>query len=254
MTWRLTDIYRHPVKSLGEEALDRAILTPDQGIPWDRAWAIVHAHADWDPDAPGFISGSRNVVNQTQVPRLAQIVCVFDEAKGVLSLSHPDLGTLSVQPAVPADQTRLMDWIAPLTEGTPSVGPFQFCAAPGVRYTDFEDTHISLATGNSLRALQERVGQKLEHIRFRMNLWLEGPPAWSELDWVGQDIEIGEAIITIIGRDERCNATNANPATGKRDTSLPALLQRDFGHMDFGVYAQVKRGGTVRPGDPARLI
>ena len=147
-----------------------------------------------------------------------------------------------------------MDWIAPLTQGTPSTGPFQFCDVPGVTFTDFEETHISIATGNSLRALSQRIGQPLEHIRFRMNLWLEGPPAWSELDWVGRELQIGPARLAIIARDERCNATNANPATGKRDTQIPALLRKEMGHMDFGVYAQVIQGGTVRPGDEASLV
>jgi len=164
------------------------------------------------------------------------------------------LAALSVKPAEAQDQARVMDWIAPLTEGTPSTGPFQFCDVPGVTFTDFEETHISIATGNSLRALEHRIGQTLEHIRFRMNLWLEGPPAWSELDWVGKDVQIGAARLTIIGRDERCNATNANPATGLRDTQIPAMLRKDLGHMDFGVYAQVVQGGAVRPGDAAHLV
>ncbi|MEM7058211.1 MAG: MOSC N-terminal beta barrel domain-containing protein [Pseudomonadota bacterium] len=254
MTWSLTNIYRHPVKSLGEESLDQVMLETGGGIPWDREWAIVHAKAEWDPAAPGFISGSRNVVNQTQVPRLAQITCTFDETAGVMTLRHPDQGEISARPSHKDDQARLMDWLAPLTEGTPSQGPFQFCDALGVRYTDFEDTHISIATGNSLRALEQHAGQSLEHIRFRMNLWLEGPAAWSELDWVGNDVEIGAARFRIIARDKRCSATNANPMTGVRDTQLPALLQETQNHMDFGVYAQVVRGGPIKCGDTARLV
>ncbi|MEM9140275.1 MAG: MOSC N-terminal beta barrel domain-containing protein [Pseudomonadota bacterium] len=254
MAWTLTHIYRHPVKALGAEALAHAVLEAGGGIPWDRAWAIVHAKADWNAAAPGYISGSRNVVNQAQVPRLVQLQIAFDDEQGSLNLSHPDLGNLSVTPADPADQTRLMHWIAPLTEGTSAPGPFQFCAAPGVRYTDFEETHLSIATGTSLRALEERVGQPLDHARFRMNLWLDGPAAWSDLEWVGQEIEIGEARFAVIARDKRCNATNANPANGRRDTQIPGVLQRDLGHMDFGVYAQVTRGGTIRCGDAARLV
>ncbi len=56
------------------------------------------------------------------------------------------------------------------------------------------------------------------------------------------------------GRCVRCNATTANPATGKRDVQVPALLKQRFGHVDFGIYAQVVRGGTVRRGDAARVV
>ena len=95
-------------------------------------------------------------------------------------------------------------------------------------------------------------GQSLEPIRFRMNLWLDGLPPWSEFDLIDREIEIGETRMKIIGRCERCNATTANPATGMRDAQIPALLRQRFGHMDFGIYAQVIRGGTIRVGDTAR--
>ena len=94
----------------------------------------------------------------------------------------------------------------------------------------------------------------LQHIRFRMNLWIDGFPPYAELDWVGHEIEIGEARLKITARDKRCAATTANPATGKCDVDLPKLLHSEFGHMDFGVYAQVVRTGPVRLGDAVRVI
>ena len=251
--WRLDALYRHPVKSLGEEALDQATLAPGHAMPWDRKWAIAHGGA-WDPANPGWMGGSAKMVSTTYVPRLAQMQVRFEETTESVHLSHPDLGALSVQPSDPLHHPVLTRWIEPLLEGTGREGPFHVCEAPGVAFTDFEETHISIATGNSLRALEQHIGQSLEHIRFRMNLWLEGPAPWSELDWVGQEIEIGEARIKIIGRDQRCNTTNANPATGQRDTQIPAFLRRQFGHMDFGVYAQITQGGTIRKGDAARLV
>lgn len=254
MTWTLARIYRHPIKSLGAESLDSVTLEPGKALPHDRTWAIAHSGADWDPDAPAWIGGSAKVVNQTGVPRLAQMQVRYDEATDGVHLSHPDLGDLSVQPSDPLHHPVLTSWIEPLLEGTGREGPFQVCEAPGVAFTDFEETHVSIATLNSLRALEQHVGQTLDHIRFRMNLWIEGPRAWSDLDWVGREIEIGEIRLQIIGRDARCNATNASPKTGARDTQIPALLRKTFGHMDFGVYAQVVQGGTVRAGDTARLI
>ena len=253
MSWSLAAIYRHPIKSLGEEALDEVTLRAGQAIPHDRTWAIAHGGA-WDPENPAWMGGSAKMVSTTYVPRLSQMKTRFEEATGSVHLSHPDLGELSVQPSDPLHHTVLTGWIEPLLEGMGRVGPFHVCEAPGVAFTDFEDTHLSIATDNSLRALSEHIGQPLEHIRFRMNLWLEGPAPWSELEWVGQEIEIGETRLSIIGRDARCNTTNANPSTGKRDTQIPAYLRKTFGHMDFGVYAQVTRGGTIRAGDRAKPV
>ena len=253
MTWRLAEIYRHPVKSLGEEALDEVRLEPGRPLPWDRAWAVGHSGTRWQPERPEWaISG--NFVNQTHVPRLAQIATSFDEATRRLTLSHPDRPELTVVPGTAEGDAVLTDWVAPLTEGSPRSGPFRICQAPGVAFTDFEDTHVSIGSVASRRALEELAGQPLEPIRFRMNLWLDGLAPWEDLDLVGREIEVGDTRLKVISRDARCNATAANPATGQRDVPVPALLRKTFGHMDFGVYAQVVAGGTARRGDAARPL
>lgn len=252
MSWRLAEIYRHPVKSLGEEALDSVALTPGRPLPHDRAWAIGHARTGWVPGrSPWETSG--NWVDQTNVPRLAQISVSFHEASGRLVLRHPDRPELVVHPERPEDDAALTEWVAPLAEGTVRSGPYHVCRQPGLQFTDFEETHVSIASTSSLRALEEIAGKPLEPIRFRMNLWLDGIEPWAELDMVGREIEVGEARLRIIRRDKRCAATTASPATGERDVPVPALLKRTFGHMDFGIYAQVVTGGTVRRGDAARL-
>lgn len=251
--WTLSAIYRHPIKSLGEEALDTVALAAGEAMPHDRKWAISHGGA-WDPGAPGWIGGSAKMVSTSYVPRLAQMKVRYEEPTESAHLSHPDLGELSVQPSDPLHHNVLTNWIEPLLEGTGREGPFHVCEAPGVAFTDFEETHISIATANSLRALEQHLGQSLEHIRFRMNLWLEGPTPWSELDWVGRELEVGGVRLQIIGRDARCNATNANPATGTRDMQIPAYLRKTFGHLDFGLYAQVTHGGAISRGDTARLV
>ena len=55
-------------------------------------------------------------------------------------------------------------------------------------------------------------------------------------------------------RDARCSATTANPVTGKTDVEVPKLLHSEFGHTDFGLYAQVVKSGPVRNGDPVRVL
>lgn len=252
MSWTLAEIYRHPVKSLGEEALDAVELAPGRPLPWDRVWAIGHARTGWAPGrSPWETSG--NWVDQTNCPRLAQIAVRFDEGTGRLVLSHPDRPVLTVSPGDPADEAALIAWVAPLAEGTVRAGPYHFCRSDAVQFTDFEDTHVSIASVSSRRALSEIAGRELAPIRFRMNLWLDGLDPWEDLELVGREIEVGKARLRIIRRDVRCNATAASPETGERDVPVPALLKRSFGHMDFGIYAQVVRGGTVRRGDAARL-
>lgn len=250
MTWSLREIYRHPVKSLGEEPLAEVDLSKGKPMPFDRRWAIAH-------DGAEPISGwahCRNFVTQRHVPRLAQLGVSFSVRNHMLTLNHPDLGDLAVQVGTPDGDDELTEWLAPLTEGTVQSGPFLVYEIPGVAFTDGEDCHISLATLASRKALADLAGEPLEPIRFRMNLWLDGPAAWEDLDWVGREIEIGDARLKVVSRCERCASTTASPVTGERDVQVPALLREHLGHLDFGVNCQVVSGGTVRRGDAARLV
>ena len=250
MTWSLAHIFRHPVKSLGEEALGEVDLATGKPMPFDRRWAIAHGAAE---EIRGW-AGPKNFINQTHVPRFAQIRMSFLPESHTLRLSHPDLPDLTIRPGSVDGDDALSEWVEPLTKGTTRSGPFLVYEVPGVAFTDFEDTHISIGSEASRRALGQLAGRDLEHIRFRMNLWVDGMSPWEEFELGGREIEIGEARLKITERVTRCNATAASPSSGARDVPVTKLLDEHLGHQDFGIYAQVIRAGTVRVGDEARLV
>ena len=252
MSWRLAEIYRHPVKSLGEEPLDVVRLEAGRPIPHDRTWAVAHGAAAWDPHRPAWLH-CRNFVTQRHVTALARTRTAWDAARRLLFLSHPDRPDLLVDPDAPEGAEALTAWIAPLA-GAVQPGPYRLARLESGAFTDGEHCHVSIASVASRRALAEIAGRPLEPIRFRMNLWLEGPAPWVELDMVGRVIAIGAARLRIVSRCGRCRATTANPRTGASDVPVPTLLRRHLGHTDFGVNAQVVEGGTVRRGDPARAL
>jgi uncharacterized protein len=101
----------------------------------------------------------------------------------------------------------------------------------------------------SLRELERVVGRPLHPLRFRANLYIDGLAPWEEFKWVGHEVAIGEVCLSVRHRCERCEATNVDPETAARDTAIPAVLQRTWGHTDFGVYAKVAAGGIIRTGD-----
>lgn len=251
MSATVAHIYRHPVKSLGEEALDTVALESGRHVPWDRVWALVHRASGFDPARAEWKS-SRDFVIQSLVPELARIRCAFEEASGLLRLDHPARPPLTVRPGSDDGAAALSDWIVPLI-GERLDGPFRLTRLPGQPLTDFPNTHLLICSTASLAALEEMAGQRLEHIRFRANLWLDGLDAWQEFALNDREIAIGEVRLRVIERCTRCNATAASPATGERDVPVPALLRRGLGHMDFGVYAQVAEGGRIATGDPVRL-
>ena len=237
----LSAIRRHPVKGLGDEALQSVTLTAGRHVPWDRVWAVAHARADLEDG--GWVH-CRNFLSQRGQPELARMGVAFDEAAGRLTLSHPLLGSLALDPA---DDGALNDWLAPIADPA-RPGPYRLVRA-SQPLTDFADTHVSIASMSSLRALEQMAGRELALIRFRMNLWIDGTAPWEEFDWVDREITIGPVRLKITDRDRRCAATNADPETGRMNTDLTSVLYDRFGHMDFGVYAEVVAGGEVRVGD-----
>ena len=73
------------------------------------------------------------------------------------------------------------------------------------------------------------------------------------LIWVGKKIEIGDSILEVFKRTQRCAATNVNPENALRDINIPNEINSHFGHLDLGVYAKVKKTGVISVNDKLSL-
>lgn len=247
MSATVAALYRHPVKSLGEEALERVTLTPGAALPWDRTWAVAHGASEWDPETAGWAARG-NFVAQAHVPELARITTRWDAAARRLTLAHPLCRGVALDPDTAEGAEALTGWLAPLA-GPMRPGPYRLARRAEGAMTDMPDPYVSLLSASSLRALGQAAGAALAHVRFRGNVWLDGLAPWEEFDMIGREITLGGARLRVADRIERCNATAASPETGTRDVPVPAILDRQWGHRDFGVYAEVIAGGEVALGD-----
>ncbi len=240
----LAQISRYPIKSVGVQDLAEALLEKGRILAGDRRWAVAHEAAKL---SDGW-SHCSNFIRGGKAPRLMAITC---EGEGdQLTLHHPDQASLAI--SLPGDAEDLIAWLTPLTEANRAAPAKLVPAATGM--TDNKNPWLSLLSQSSLDALSHKAGKELERRRFRANLWLEGAAPWEEWNWMGRTLRIGEAELKITDRIERCTATMANPATGKPDTQTLKLLEENWGHKDFGVFAEVTKSGPIRPGDPITLI
>jgi uncharacterized protein YcbX len=245
---RLARIVRHPVKSVGHEELDAVTLAAGLPLPGDRAWAVAHAAAQLPAD--GGWAPKHNFLRGVAGPELMAIRAAT-LPDGRLSLTHPRAGRLEIDPA--AEGARLIAWLAPLwPEGRPA--PDRLVAAPPTGLGDTPSPFVAVLSLVSLRALGQRLGQELSIHRFRGNLWLDGLAPWEEFDMIGRRLRIGAAVLEVRERITRCKATTANPETGRFDADTLGALEAGYGHTDFGVYAEVLKGGTVRPGDAVERL
>lgn len=249
---RVSELFRHPVKSHGCEALTHVTLAAGKAFPWDRVWAVAHEAAKIGPASTGWASYT-NFSRGAKAPALMAIRARMDEAAGVVHLSHPQIGTVSVNPDLPEDAARLISWAKPLMPEGRAQSAFVVKAADrGMTDTDYPS--VSINSRDTLAALSALAGAEISPLRFRANIWVEGFAPWQEFDWIGRTIRIGAAELAVRERIERCVATTANPDIGIRDLDTLGLLKQASGTQDFGVYAEVVNGGDIRLGDEVEIL
>ena len=241
----VTSLWRHPIKAHGREEVSEVTLVPGQSMPGDRLWAVAHEAAQLD--GSNWVS-CRNFTRAAGSPQLMAITCETQAHQ--LRLSHPDLDDLLFDPN--ADQAAFLDWVAPLVPDG-RARPVKLVEASEQGFTDSSWPSLTLCNQASHKAVEAQLDQDLSIHRWRGNIWLDGIEAWTEFDWLGRDLRLGEAVINVRERTERCMATTANPDTGTRDADTLGALQ-SFGHKDFSVKVAVIQGGLVRVGDTLDLL
>ena len=117
---------------------------------------------------------------------------------------------------------------------------------------------VTLVSTASMAELDRRIGRETSSARFRSTLLVD--TADSELHvedaWVGRDLIVGEARLTVRGIVPRCAVVDLDPATGRRDGDVLATLagyRRGDGEINFGVDAVVSTPGRIRHGDGVSL-
>ncbi len=252
MTANVANIWRHPLKSHGREAVSAVDLEPGKTMPFDRLWAVTHdtsrfntAKPEW-AECVNFARGSKN-------PALMAIDARLATDTRALTLSHPERPDLTFHPDQPEDVARFLDWLKPLNLPD-KMRPTGIVSAAERGMTDTDYPSISILSNASLAALSAPAGSTVSPLRFRGNFWLDGLAPWQEFDWIGQEIEIGSVRLKVSEPIGRCLATTANPDNGQRDIDTLDLLKTGWGHTDFGVYAEVIKGGTIRVSDTLTVV
>lgn len=251
MTARLARINRFPVKSIGGEGLERVTLTAGQCLPGDRAWAVLHADAlryAQDGALPGWLPKAAFLRGSAAAP-LQAIRGGWTEA-GRLRLTHPEQGEIEVDPQ--GDDAALLAWLAPLWR-MDKAPPARLVTGPQP-LTDSRWPFISLLSLSSLADLEARLGRPLGTDRWRANLWVEGWQPYAEHHMRLMTLRIGPATLRVRERIERCEATSADTATGRLDGDMPAALEAQFDHRNFGIYVEVVEGGEIAVGDPVEVL
>lgn len=245
---RLRHIFRYPVKGFTPDPLERSHLEPGRGVPFDRAAAFTSGNLKDPPQKNGWVP-ARTFLQLTVYPELARFRTEFDQAQGAITLTTPNGARAEARLGQPDSFAQANDLIREHFGPGPHGLPELHEQAPAHGHFDFTDSRLSVCNLETVRALEAAAGRRLDPVRFRANLYLDGLEAWQEFGLVGHTLRIGESEVEIMRPVMRCAATSVDPAAGEVDVDVPNLLHRTVGHMFLAVYARVVRGGPIRCGD-----
>jgi uncharacterized protein YcbX len=234
---RVLELWRYPVKSLQGERLQEAVVTAE-GVDGDRRWAI------FDLETGLGLTGRR-------VPELL-FASARLTADGGVQITLPD-GTLA------RSDEALSDWLgrrvalrsadAHADRRYEDVVDFErerssdwrtFDGASGP-FHDSPRARVSLVSTDTIGAWDPR--------RFRANILLD---ATGEDALVGSSVALGEAILNVSGRIQRCVMVTRPQAGGiGRDLSILRTIARERAAC-LAVGALTTRPGIIRIGDELR--
>jgi uncharacterized protein YcbX len=251
MTGTIAALLRHPIKGFTPEAVTRATLGPGEAFPCDRRFAVEDGPCGFDPAAPAFIPKQRFTV-LAKIAEVAKARTAYHAETGVLSATAPGMAPFEGRLIDADGKTAFALWLADLL-GDAASGALRVIDGEGHRFLDHPQGHVSILNLASVRDLEARLGVAVDPLRFRANIHVEGWPAWVENDWTGRELFLGEVRARVFKPIVRCAAPGVDPATAARDLDITGALHRLYGHLWCGIYVQVIAGGTLAPGDVARI-
>lgn len=251
---RIASLYRYPVKGLSPEPLEEARLPAEGYFPCDRLFALENGPAGFDPARPEhqpkikFLMLMRNGA-------LAGLATRYNEARGLLTIEKDGKEVARGEVFRPEGRAAIETFLTDYLGASEIRGPVRLLEAPqDFRFTDSKSGFVSLVNLASVAAIANAAGAPVDPLRFRANLYIEGAEAWAEATWPGKRLRVGDATLTVLKMTDRCAATGVEPGTGRRDMDIVNTLEKNFGHIDCGVYARIEESGRIARGDALAFI
>ena len=251
---RVASLHRYPVKGFTPERVASVELVAGGYFPYDRLYAVENGPSGFDPAAAAFVPKTRFTV-LAQIPKLALARTAYDERKGVLTVKAEGRAPFAGDLQIDEGKAAFAAWLTDFLDRDDQRGLLKVLTAPPHRFTDNPQGFISVVNLESVRDLETRLGRAIDPLRFRANVYVDGWPAWSELDLAPEaSVRLGTAATTLVKFIRRCVATHVNPETGERDVEILTALRDLYGHLYCGVYLKVSASACVNEGDPAELL
>ena len=284
----MRELWRYPVKSMRGERVDEAVVHAGIGIAGDRGWAVrdeatleirsakrlaalLHCAARYVTEPVGADTPAVAITLPDGDQVRSDDPAVHDVVSAALGrrvtlwprvgADHPEHFLRRDQ--IDAEEMRRQYGLsddeplpAPPSAAPPRRSDLRRYVSPLGTYFDADELHVlSTATLAELRRRHPDAGVDVR--RYRPNIVVDTGPAplgeLTEFAWVGRRLRMGELVLDVPRRTQRCvMITHAQGELGS-DRSVLRTLVRETGHT-LGVAGDVVTPGTVRVGDPVELL
>ncbi len=281
---QVSELHRYPVKSMLGEALAE-VQVGANGFVGDRAWALRNSTGSLTGKKfPALMSAAAKFSTQPTLEEGSAAAQITLPDGTSLSTGDTDISAklgawletdVQLWPLVSAENldffrratqedvtpeqmelalrevfSRLPDEPLPDMMSWPSE-VLEYDSPPG---TYFDAYPILLLSTAALHTLSSQAPNNFDTRRFRPNILIDGlSGAFPENDWVGKQVKIGSAVLSIEMPCPRCIMTTQPVAEIPKD---PKIMRHLVTHNDgnLGVYARVVQPGTMSRGDALHIL
>jgi len=223
------ELRRYPVKSMTGEVVDHLDIEP-RGCAGDRVWSVRVASK---------IATAKTSSNSfAPVPGLLELRSAWRDGRVVVRFPDGE----EVYVGEPAAEAKLSEHFGrPLTFSRETDRPH------------FDDGPVSLVGATTVEAVAGELGEQVEPVRFRPNIFFTGDVAFAEDSWLAREVRVGECVLRVTMLSPRCVMVDMATA------DLPELggLLQATGRINqacTGVIAEVLQPGRVHVGDEVTAL
>jgi uncharacterized protein YcbX len=106
---------------------------------------------------------------------------------------------------------------------------------------------------NSIKDFEKKIDHKIDHERFRGNIYINNIDPWLEFSWINKKILINDCSFMVLKKISRCSATNLRLNSDKFDINLPQKLREVYEHAYMGIYLIPLNDGVININDKIKL-
>ncbi len=244
-------IVRYPIKGLSGENLNKITLEKNQVLPGDRQFAFSRPHIKYDKNNPTYLKKTNFLalvkdeklakLDTKFFPQTRELVIKLDNEIVINEILIQEENINRVETFFQNFLNLGIDQKPQLLEGIKSENNNNLTHS----FSDIPDKAVSIISLTTISEFEKKLGKKILPSRFRGNLLIDNGIPWEEFNWVGKKISVGDSVLEVFKKTQRCAATNVNPENAVRDINIPNEINTRYGHLDLGVYARVIKTGLI---------